>query len=495
MQELGYWHCCLRPESFTLRSQVRSRTKALTDEITKHKLAEDELRTSERRLKSIYETVGDVIFLLAVEPGGLYRFSSVNPSFHRVTGLPAEAVVGRTVNEVIPEPSLSMVLGKYRQAISEKTLVRWEEISDYPTGQLVGEVSVAPVCDDTGNCTHLVGSVHDITERKHADELLMASEEKYRTLVENINDVFYSLDSQGNITYVSPVVERLSHYKASDLIGKSFTSIIFPDDLPGLIDSFNRLVSGQLEPWEFRILDKDGSIIFVRTSSRPLYEDGQIVGITALITDITERKKAEEELIISYEKTKKTLNDAINTMAKLVEMRDPYTAGHQHKVAQLATAIAKEIGCGDDQIEQIRMAATIHDIGKIYVPSDILSKPGKVSEYELKLLQTHSQGGYNVVTGMDFPPAVAQSILQHHERLDGSGYPNNLKGEEICLEAKILSVADVVEAMGSHRPYRPALGIDKALEEITTNKGKLYDPDIVDACIRLFTDKGFKFTE
>ena len=180
-------------------------------------------------------------------------------------------------------------------------------------------------------------------------------------------------------------------------------------------------------------------------------------------------------------------------MVKIVEMRDPYTAGHQQKVADLATAIAREMKLEDTRIDQLRMAAVIHDIGKMYVPSDILSKPGKLSDIEFSLIKTHSQGGYDIVKGMDFPCNVAKTVLQHHERLDGSGYPNQLKGEDTLLEAKILAVADVIEAMASHRPYRPALGIDKALEEISKNKGKLYDPDVVDACLELFNSGKFEF--
>jgi len=177
-----------------------------------------------------------------------------------------------------------------------------------------------------------------------------------------------------------------------------------------------------------------------------------------------------------------------------VELRDPYTSGHQERVANLAIAIAQEMKFDDVQIENLRMAAIIHDIGKIYVPSDILNKPGRLSDIEFGLIKTHSQYGYDIVKGMDFPCSVAQAILQHHERLDGSGYPNGLRGgEEILLEAKILAVADVVEAMASHRPYRPALGIDKALEEISKNKGRLYDPDVADACLKLFNSGKFEF--
>jgi putative nucleotidyltransferase with HDIG domain len=257
--------------------------------------------------------------------------------------------------------------------------------------------------------------------------------------------------------------------------------------------SLNRLATGQLEPWDFRVVDKDGRLIFVRSSSRPIYKDGKIVGITALMTDITERKLSEEKLLKSYENLQKTLNDAINTMAKIVETRDPYTAGHQQKVADLSTAIAREMKLEDTRIDQLRMSAIIHDIGKIYIPSDILSRPGKLSDMEFALIKAHAQAGYDIVKGMDFPCAIAQAILQHHERLDGSGYPNQLKGEDTLLEAKILAVADVIEAMAAHRPYRPALGIEKALEEISKNKGRLYDPDVVDACLGLFNSGKFEF--
>ena len=222
-------------------------------------------------------------------------------------------------------------------------------------------------------------------------------------------------------------------------------------------------------------------------------ENGKAISILGEARNITERKLAEEKLLKSYESVKKTLDDAINTMVKIVELRDPYTSGHQQKVADLATAIAGEMKLEDARIDQLRTAALIHDIGKLYIPSDILSKPGKLSEIELGLIKTHSKSGYDIVKGMDFPAAVALAVLQHHERLDGSGYPGQLKGVDTLLEAKILAVADVVEAMASHRPYRPALGIDRALEELSNGKGKLYDPDVVDTCLELFKSGKFAF--
>jgi len=187
------------------------------------------------------------------------------------------------------------------------------------------------------------------------------------------------------------------------------------------------------------------------------------------------------------------MDATIETMSKIVEAKDPYTAGHQQRVHQLAIAIAKELNFSEDKIEGIRIASLIHDIGKIGLPTEILSKPTKLSDIEFSLIKEHPQIGYNILKSIDFSYPVAKIVLQHHERLDGSGYPNHLKGDKIFLEARILGVADVVEAMSSHRPYRPSLGIDKALEEISQNRGILYDWKVVDICLNLFKEKGFKF--
>jgi len=209
--------------------------------------------------------------------------------------------------------------------------------------------------------------------------------------------------------------------------------------------------------------------------------------------EITKRIKAEDEIKNSYRKLQKTLKGIVDTLASIVEIRDPYTSGHQKRVAALSSAISKELDLGKDKIEAIGTAAIIHDIGKINIPASILVRPGKISSLEYNMIKTHSQVGYEMVKRIEFPWPIANIIFQHHERLDGSGYPKGLKGKDILFEAKIIAVADVVEAMSSHRPYRPALGMDKALEEITKNKGKLYDPGVVEACIKIITKKGFKF--
>ena len=206
-----------------------------------------------------------------------------------------------------------------------------------------------------------------------------------------------------------------------------------------------------------------------------------------------ERKQAEKELKQSYEKLQKIMEGTINTIAKIVETRDPYTAGHQLKVSKLSTSIAQEMRLSSDKIEGIRVAGLVHDIGKVSIPAEILSKPSKLNEIEYSLIKDHPQIGYEILKSIEFPWPIAQIVLQHHERMDGSGYPRGSKNDEILIEARIIGVADVVEAMSSHRPYRPTLGIDKALEEILKNKGILYDPEAVVACIKLFREKDFKF--
>jgi len=212
-----------------------------------------------------------------------------------------------------------------------------------------------------------------------------------------------------------------------------------------------------------------------------------------MLADITERKKAEEQLEESFKKLKKTIEDSISAISLVTEARDAYTAGHQRRVSKLAVAMAEEIGFSKDRVEGIKIAALIHDVGKINLPAEILSKPGKLSEIEFNLIKNHSQIGYDILKKVDFLWPIAEIVLQHHEKINGSGYPRGLKGDEILLEARIIGVADVVEAMSSHRPYRPSLGIDKALEEISQNRGIFYVPEVVDVCLKLFKEKGFKF--
>jgi putative two-component system response regulator len=229
---------------------------------------------------------------------------------------------------------------------------------------------------------------------------------------------------------------------------------------------------------------------------KPLVIEELIVRLKRVLNEravLAERNRAEKELKHSLEKLQKTIEGVVQTMALTIEIRDPYTAGHQQRVTSLACAIAKEMGLSQKQIDGIRMAGIIHDLGKMSIPAEILSKPTRLTDIEFSLIKAHPQVGYNILKTIEFPWPVAQIVLQHHERMDGSGYPQGLSGEDILMEARILATADVVEAMASHRPYRPALGIDKALEEISQKRGILFNPKVVDTCMKLFNEKGFKF--
>lgn len=219
------------------------------------------------------------------------------------------------------------------------------------------------------------------------------------------------------------------------------------------------------------------------------FEDREL---NAAIEMALHKHKLEKMLKEKEEKLRRNLEDTINALSLAVEMRDPYTSGHQKRVTCLACAIAEELDLPKKQIEGIRMAGTVHDIGKILVPAEILSKPGKLTKIDINLIETHSQAGYDILKDIDFPWPVAQIVLQHHERMDGSGYPNGFAGEKILKEARILAVADVVEAISSRRPYRASLGINRALNEISKNNGLLFDPKVVVACMKVFKEKGFK---
>jgi PAS domain S-box-containing protein/putative nucleotidyltransferase with HDIG domain len=712
---------------------------AVYSDITERKLAEHSLRQSEVRMNSILSAMTELVFVLDDEG----RFVSYHGSAQELYASP-DTFIGKKYSAIMPTHFNDLTSGAIARNRAGKAS-KFDYSLQVPAGLQHYAATMSPIMID-GKYTGSVLVARNITERAQSMEALSASEEKYRTLVENINDVMYTLDNEGRITYVSPAVERFTKYKVADLVGQPFTPMIHPDDLPGLVASFDKLLSGQLEPWEFRVLDKDGRIIWVRSSSRPIYEAGRIIGVSALMTDITahklveqalgrqreeyrtildsvpiiityidrdgrfirinkagadafgippkevvgktfsnffppeqaarflassrevmdtkipllgsigqvtlpskqviwtytdivpyldnngnsigsinvvmditgrklaeealldseerfrnmanmlpqtifesdaegnftfvnqqgyemfgytvgdiaagvnvlqtivpedrerainnialriqgeqlpaneytaitkdgrtfpvaiyaspiitgsayagmrgmliditERKQMEQDLKNSVDRLHKTLNDAVITMGAIVEMKDPYTAGHQLQVARLAAAIAREMGLPEAQVNIIRTTAAIHDIGKIYVPSDILAKPGKLGALEISIIRTHAQGSYDILKNIDFGGPVPQIALQHHERLDGSGYPQGLKGDEIMLEAKILAISDVVEAMASHRPYRPSLGIDKALEEIRQNRGTLYDPDAVDACLKIFSQDGFIF--
>ena len=303
------------------------------------------------------------------------------------------------------------------------------------------------------------------------------------------------VDEKGTILDINSRFIELFGYTLEEIKGKNINSGIIhpPDKIEEGKDLDNKTLSKGCVNFETIRKKKDGTLFPVSLSGSPVIVDGKSRGIIGMFADITERKKAEEQLKGSFKKLQKTMEDSIYSISLVTEARDAYTAGHQRKVSKLAVALAEEMGFPKDKVEGIKIAALIHDVGKINLPAEILSKPSKLNEMEFGLIKNHPKTGYDILKTIDFPWPIAGIVLQHHEKINGSGYPRGLKGDEILLEAKIIGVADVVEAMSSHRPYRPALGIDKALKEISQNRGIIYDLEVVNACLKLFKEKGFKF--
>ena len=336
----------------------------------------------------------------------------------------------------------------------------------------------------------------------HKYKIEMRLKERKRWLfkvLKSIGDAVITTDNKGAITFMNPLAERLTGWKLKDSLNKPFNEVFKTKKENSdnqLRISVNDIIKEKRLslPKEVIIITKKGEKTSIDFRVTPISDErGKASGIVLSFTDISDRKKTEEELKLSWEKLKAVMQTTVQTVASTIEKRDPYTAGHQRRVTKLACAIAEEMSLPEDQIEGLRMAGELHDIGKISVPVEILSKPGKISEEERNVIKTHSKVGYEILKNIEFPWPIAQIVFQHHEKIDGSGYPLGLQGKKILLGARILAVADVVEAMSSHRPYHPAQPIHKALEEISKNKGKLYDSKVVAACLKVFKERNFTF--
>nr|HPL68276.1 PAS domain S-box protein [Smithellaceae bacterium] len=325
----------------------------------------------------------------------------------------------------------------------------------------------------------------DITERK-------VMEENYRSIFDNAREGIFRTTPEGRFVLANRAMARILGYDSPEALIDGVTDIpgqlyIHPEERSQTLEFLER--EGYVKNAEVQWKRKDGATIWVHRTMRAVRDEkGKILYLEGLVTDITDRKKSVDQL-------RKALVDTIQAIASIVESRDPYTAGHQRRVADLAAAIAAEMGLSVELIEGLRMAGVIHDIGKVSVPSDILNMPRKLTDIEFSLIKTHAKSGYEMVKDIEFPWPIARMILEHHERINGSGYPNGLTGDRLLLESRILAVADVVEAMATHRPYRAALSLDVAMDEITKNRGVIYDPDAVDACLRLFREKGYKIIQ
>jgi PAS domain S-box-containing protein/putative nucleotidyltransferase with HDIG domain len=734
---------CVRKDGTILYTDITT-SKMLIDgkecnvgfftDITDRKQAEEALRESETRFRTLFEAIPDTV-LVHDDKGVILHINEIGAQRLEWS---AKDLIGRNLREIVTSENAASISNHVR----ETHKVGWSRFETTYVSRsgwrTIAEVYEHPIV--FGKKKAILSVARDITERKEVEEKLRASEEKYRDLVESINDIIYAIDEHGIVTYIAPTIESISGYTTSEIIGRSFFDFVYEEDTPSMKDEFQQDISDHPEPHEYRMVTKAGDIRWVRTFSRPFFEGDRIAGLRGVLTDITdrkqveeallhekifsdtimdsspglffvfddkgnilrwnrnaekfteystqeiskmnvldfvvpedtqsaaeaiqevlnkgqasveitvlsksgkkipfyltglrtrignitcvvgsgfditerkqteekvweseeryraifeqaadsivlidtetgalvefnnrahenlgytredfdklkisdvetiesaeevakhiekivkkgtdifetkqrtkngeirdiqisskaisiqgrdflhsiwrditERKQAEEALQHSYDQLQETFISAINALASTVEMKDQYTAGHQPRVTQLACAIAEEMGLSKNQIEGIRMAGLIHDIGKIVVPAEILNKPGPLTEVQYEMIKMHPQAGHDILKRIAFPWPVAQIVQQHHEMMDGSGYPQGLAGEDILPEARVMAVANVVEAMTAHRPYRPAYDIEEALAEISHNRGAKYDSAVVDACLRLFTERGFVF--
>jgi PAS domain S-box-containing protein len=468
---------------------------AFIRDITERKKAEAERLDSETKYRTLFESANDAIFLMDQD-----IFIDCNQKTLEMFGCTKEQIIGQPPYHFSPKVqpdgrnSREKALKNINTAMQgQPQFFEWKHCR-YDGTLFDAEVSLS-VFNDKGKY-YIQSIVRDITERKQAENVVRHSEEKYRLSFENITDVLYTIDANLHISSVSPSVKGILGYKPEDFIGRPVSdleNILTPESFQQAITDTSMVLKGETIPVTvYQFIAKDGTIKYGEVSGSPLMRDGEIIGVISVARDITERKQVEDKLQQTLEILRKAVGATIQVLVSALEFRDPYTTGHQSRSADLARVIATEMGLAQDTIEGIRMAGIIHDIGKLSIPVEILSKPTKLTKLEFSLIQQHSKSGYEMLKDVKSPWPLAEIVYQHHERMDGSGYPRNLKGDEILMESRILAVADVVEAMASHRPYRPALGIAAALEEIEKNKGILYDDTVVNACLKLFRERGYQ---
>jgi putative nucleotidyltransferase with HDIG domain len=337
-----------------------------------------------------------------------------------------------------------------------------------------GEQEILQLNNMARNLVYGIVSLRMRTEKQNAMKALRRSEHNLRNVINHEADGVMVLDDDNTIKFVNPALEKLLGKNSKELVGTDFGFPLTSDE-SSQIELINQ--ASMPTQCEMRMTEAD-------------WEEKPARIVT--MHDLSERIRLEQEREEHAKRQQLMLVETITAMSNAMASRDPYTAAHMERVSGLSVAIAEQLELEADRIEGIRLGGIIHDIGKLYVPAEILNRPGRLSPAEFDIIRSHAQVGYDIIKGVPFTWPVAEMVYQHHERIDGSGYPNGLKGDEITLEARILAVADVVEAMSSHRPYRPSLGMQPAIEEIRKNRGVYYDAEVVDACIEVVNSGGFQ---
>lgn len=339
-------------------------------------------------------------------------------------------------------------------------------------------------------------SIPSIASAEAADRALRISESRYRRLFETARDGILLLNADtGQIEDVNPYLVEMLGYTHEEFLGKKLWEVGSFADIAQSKEMFAEVqTTGYVRYEHLPLRTRDGARVDVEFVSNAYYVEGLRV-IQCNIRNISERFLAAAEIQNYVAQLRTAVMSTVEVATTISELRDPYTAGHERRAASLAVAIGAEMGLDARRLEGLRVAGYLHDVGKITIPAEILSKPGTLNAIEMQFIQGHARASYDVLKSVAWPWPVAEIALQHHERMDGSGYPQGLKGEAILLEARILAVADVVDAMTSHRPYRPARSVDRALEEIERGRATQYDAEVVDACLRLFREQAYRIPD
>lgn len=500
--ELGQIATDINAMTKGLGEVIQSRDN-LSSEVEERKRIEQALAKNEQKYRTIFDSSRDT-FMLLDRDGFLDCNYSTLKMFECHT---REEFLGHHPSEFSPafqndgNPSLPAANAYIEEAYQKGyALFEWthkrKDGDTFPAEVLLTRITIEEK-------ELLVSSIRDISKRKKDEELLRDQEEHVRLLLDSTAEGIFGIDTAGNCTMVNHVcLNMLGYHDESELMHKNMIQMIhhslpdgspLPEEQSRIYHAFNSGLNAHVDSEVF--WRKDGTPFPVSYWAHPIYKDEVVIGAVVTFLDISDQIKSKTALRQSREQLQTALEGTITAVAKAVEARDPYTAGHQRRVAELSATIAEEMGLDDEMVKGVYLSASIHDIGKIQLPVDVLSKPGKLLPAEFQLIKGHPEAGYNILKDIRTSWPVADVAYQHHERIDGSGYPRGLKGDEICLEARIIAVADIVEAMTNHRPYRPGLGVDKALMEIQAQRGKTFDTVVVDACIRLFKESRFAFNQ
>ncbi len=478
----------------TLEGEVKGGVITFID-ISEQLKVKDELKRSQLLLSSIIEHIPVMVFLKNAKD---LRFELFNKAGENLLGYERKDLIGKNDYDIFPKDQAEAFTRHDRLVLeSHKQLeITEEQITVGDGSRRWLHTFKIGLYDENNKPTHLLGAALDITDRKRAEDYLRESESKLAEAQRMAHLGHWEHDlATGKISW-SDEVYNIYEIRHEDFAGDydAFLKLIHPDDIDAVKSVFQAsLTSATPLQGDHRLLMKDGRIKYLLQRYEAVFNHvHQPIKAKGTVQDVTMLKQAELALREHQYILQKSLEGTIHTVSMAVELRDPYTAGHQRRVADLACNIAQIMGLDENRVHGIRLGAMIHDIGKIGIPAEILSKPSQLTAVERQLIQEHASMGYNILKDIQFPWPIAEIAQQHHERLDGSGYPNHLRGDAILLEARIVAVADVIESMSSHRPYRPTLGVQSAIDEIKKHRGTLYDSRVVDACLEVL-ESGFKF--